>query len=184
MSMTGKLFSVPLDWVERIEQDEDQARLFIQSQKGKGALDIGKNWHGLHFLMTGKDRGGESPLADAVFLGGSIEDEDWDEDTPDESEEETDSWDVASLEEIGNYGGQLLSPVYVAEVHRAMADLQEAALVGNFVPHRMDSLEIYPGHWTRSPETHLNDLLEAFRQVKEFYSAAAESRHGVLFYLA
>ncbi len=182
MSMNGRLWSVPADWISRIEQDETAAEVLLQSPSGIEILDIGKNWHGLHFLLTGRESGGNGPLADAVFFGGEPE-ESFEASGESEETEEPDDWDVIPLEEVGNYGGQLLSPIYTKTVAEALSVLSEETLRSRFNPARMESLNLYPGNWSRDPEQRLEDLIDTFRSVREHYAAAAERGHGMMLFI-
>lgn len=193
MSMNGYLLSITPELVSRIAENTRSAAELAASATGK--LELGQNWQAVHFLITGNEHGGEEPLADAIIGTGvdfdlnSSDYEAWleaesDGDTPSDPHEH--DFDVIVLEagEISPYGGQIVMPTYAAEVSAALAQLDETMLRSRFNPTRMIELNLHPGDWTQNADERLEILIRLFGQVRTLYAAAAESGHGVLFYLA
>jgi Domain of unknown function (DUF1877) len=75
MGMIGKFAAVTPIQLESLINESSQAVSFLPSKgvenKSTQQLDIDKDWHGLHFLLTGESYPNDSPLANeesrAVF---------------------------------------------------------------------------------------------------------------------
>lgn len=120
-------------------------------------LDIDKNWHGLHFLLTDSGSLGATqvlgPLGNVV-LGG----------TPTK-------WEAS-------YGPvRFLTPREVKEVADALAQLNEEDLRRRYDSEAFLAADIYPQGWD---QTSLDYLMAAFCQVRDFFKQAAEEGNVVL----
>jgi Domain of unknown function (DUF1877) len=113
---------------------------------------LDKAWHGLHYLLCGTPDPVPGPLGQAVFGG-------------------------TEIGEDQGYGPvRYFSPAQVAEVASALQspDL-ERQLPARFDAEAMTQLGIYPGVW----ETDDHDWpIEAFRTLRDFYSAASEAEQA------
>jgi hypothetical protein len=114
------------------------------------ALDIRKTWHGLHVLLGGEGHEPGPGAAQAV-LGGRETGDDY------------------------VYGPiRVLTPAETAEVAAALAALTEDELAGRYDAEAMSAAQIYGAceevEW----------LLEAFRQVRDYYAAARERGYAML----
>ena len=115
------------------------------------ALDIRKTWHGLHFLLTGNADAPGPGAAQAVLGGRETENDDF------------------------GYGPvRVMTPAETAEVAAALAALTEDEVAARYDAGAMAAAEIYGAceevEW----------LLEAFRQLRDYYAAARERGHGML----
>jgi hypothetical protein len=121
-------------------------------------VHLDKAWHGLHFLFTGREDGGEEP---ACFLLSGGEDVGEDDDLL----------------------PRLLRPEQVRDFAAFLAALTPAELTRRFDPQRMTALEIYPDViWQRPEETDapLGFLLRAFDDLQAFTAAAAAAGDAVV----
>ena len=62
MGMYCGLRTLSADDAARIAIDPSSADSFLDVRGTEGTLSLEKAWHGLHFLLTGSDWGGEPPL--------------------------------------------------------------------------------------------------------------------------
>jgi len=69
----------------------------------------------------------------------------------------------------------------VKEVGDALEAISEQDLRARFNPARMNQLEIYPGNWEE--EDNLEWLIDAFRDVKIYFRAAAREGQAMILYL-
>lgn len=120
-------------------------------------LEIEKAWHGLHFLLC-RDVGVTSDPLSQVVMGGEELGED-----------------------LGYGPARVLEPAQVASLATALEGLSQAELEKNFAPEAMD--EIYPSGWSSSGPEELEWLLDAFRDVRDYYVEARERGFGMLLYL-
>jgi hypothetical protein len=139
------------------------ARIF-RRRSGTGAaacappddvLDLYKSWHGLHFLLTGCDNGGEWPMS---FLYGGA--------TP-----------------IGDESSpvSVLSSPQVREVAQVLSPLGPSELRPRFDPAEMEGQCVYPGGWEfDSEEQTFQWLAEQFEQLKRFVAETAEQGRGLV----
>jgi hypothetical protein len=129
-------------------------------------LDVGKDWHALHFLLTGHPWHGEPPLAWAV-LGG----------TP--------------IGEELTYGPvHYLTPAQVAEVSAALTSLPREEVGSRFSPDAFRAAGINHGAalsvtpWPAAMvEYERQSLLHVYDELVAFYREAASRRWAVLKYL-
>lgn len=124
-----------------------------------GSLDLDKNWHGLHFLLTGTAWDGEYPLS-FICTGG---------------------------EELGGdlgYGPARLvnaEDVVLLKVEldkRSGEDIRKA-----FSKSAFKAAEIYPDIWDYDDETEdelAQEFAEAFGLLREFVDRAATAGHSIL----
>jgi len=142
----------PDDVISRLEDEEASLQIFR----------LGKEWHALHFLLTGEsDLTGPSrvppPFGDVVQGG-----------TPT-------GFDAT-------YGPvRALSPDRVRAVADALHTISASELEQRFDPERFNALRIYPnpqpGGWE---EEDLDTLLELYPRLVEFFTRAAEAGDMVL----
>ena len=124
-------------------------------------LDIDKAWHGLHFLLTGTEWGGEPPLDFIASGGREVGDED-----------------------VGYGPARALTSAQVREIAAALEPITPEELATRFDPERMMKLDIYPGIWDRDPEEDtLGYLLEYFAALTAFVRRGADADCGMLVYL-
>jgi hypothetical protein len=121
--------------------------------------DLDKAWHGIQFLLTGSDWEGDPPLNFLVAGGTPVGDID-----------------------VGYGPGRVFRSTEVAEIHKALAGLQEDDLRKRFHPDVMMKKDIYPTIWDRDPKDDdpLGYLLEYFAALKKFVSDAADKDLGIV----
>ncbi len=124
--------------------------------------DLDKSWHGIHYLLTGTAWEGEPPLN--FILGGG---------------------EVVGDEDMGYGPARAFSPAQTAAIADALDAVSRDELASRFNPDDMQSQEIYPGIWDRSPEDDdtLGYCLEYFEDLKTFVRKAADDGLGLLVYI-
>ncbi len=140
-----------------LEQDSDVSNndLAELADASESALEIGKDWHGIHFLLT--DQAWDTPgVLGQVVLGGTEIGED-----------------------LGYGPARLLTPEQVKEIAQALATLAPGFLQAKFDPDQMNAADIYPG-WE---EADGDSLFQSFQALTTYYQAAAEGGLGMLSYL-
>ena len=120
-------------------------------------LDIGSAWHGIHFLLTGEQDGGEAPEASVIFGG--------DEMGPDLV-----------------YGPiRLMSEGEVAEVATFLATRPASTLRTQFDPQALQDAEIYPEDtWVVEGDDAFEFLAQNYEALRAFYIDAAAKGWGML----
>lgn len=165
MGMIGCFTAVPPDVQNRLRSDPSLIEDFLFPEDGEGepehTIDVDKAWHGIHFLLNGTAWGGEEPFSLAV-LGG---------------------------EEVGEdfgYGAvRFLFPAQVKLVAQAIASMPVSELKKRYIPKSLAAMEIYPDIiWERDGDEALEYLLENYKELVEFYKAAATRGDGVLAWIS
>jgi hypothetical protein len=123
-------------------------------------LEIGKSWHGIHFLLCGRRYDGEPPLINVVMGGTEIGEE-------------------------GGYGwARYLLPEQVKEVAAALNGIDRLSLRQQFVPTMYEAAKIYPGGWTVGESEQAFDWLwDNLLRVRAFFVDAAFFNDVILLYL-
>lgn len=118
-------------------------------------LDLGKSWHGIHYLLTGTVwQVGEG--AGAAILGG------------------------VEIGEDGGYGRpRLLDPDAVQAVATGLDTLDVATLRARCDPDAMTAAEIYPQAWTNVADD-FAFLMSHVADLRRFYHSAATNGQAVL----
>jgi hypothetical protein len=136
----------------------DAAPLVLADDEGSVA-DLDKAWHGLHYLFTGTDEGGNSPL-DFLAVGGE---------------------EIGTIE-VGYGPARALAPPLVAEIATKLASLSDAELRSRFNGPAMIAKKIYPEIWDRDPaeDDSLGYLMENLAGLRKAVSDAARRRQGLV----
>ena len=163
MGMRVGLRSMSASQLEALRQDPDaiwQLAFPPEGMQGEDRLDLGKAWHGLHYLLTGTAWGVAPPLGLAI-LGG---------------------------EDIGpemDYGpARFVAPPQVAEVAAALAALSGQEVARRYDPQVMDAKQIYPTQWAGEGAAGLDGLGDIFSRLATFYAGAAARGDSVLHWIA
>ena len=119
-------------------------------------LDIEKAWHGVHFLLCGVPEEAPPPLGHAVLGGTEV--------GPD----------------LGYGPARYLEPHQVRAVADALQTVPPAAIAGRFDAAGLQEHRIYPGVWSEDDKEWIQD---AYSQLRDFYSDAAQKGLAVLLYL-
>ncbi|WP_159565491.1 YfbM family protein [Budvicia diplopodorum] len=127
-------------------------------QENNDALDIGKMWDGLHFILTGTSASTpieDDPLSDAI-VGIHVMDED---------------------NFIAAIGNNELDAIVAA-----LAKVNIEQLRAEFNPSKLNQAEIYPNIWVKEDKNSLFiELEQALQQLTAFYKNAMNSdRHIVV----
>ncbi len=130
-----------------------------------GYVDVGKAWHGLHFLLAGSAWGGEPPL-DFIVSGG----------TP------------VGEEDVGYGPARALRASQVATLAEALAGITKDTLIARFDGAKMDQLEIYPqGGWKgvnpRDQET-FRYFMGAYEEIAALVQEGAATGKGLLVWMS
>lgn len=135
----------------------DQESLVIQRDaNGESArsAEIGKGWHGLHYLLTGETEEASGPLAFLLSGGQNLGDE---------------------SEPI-----RYFSPDETSAINRAVTAVSDDNLWSRFNPQAMEAADVYPGIWDEDEEDLKEEYLMYFGQLKKLIAAAAAQGHGLL----
>jgi hypothetical protein len=153
MRLFGKTYQVK----ESTAEEEFANRKLQEIQQHE--VDLEKAWHGLHFLFTGTDDGGEEPGCFLLSGGEEIGDED-----------------------VGP--ARVLRPDQVSQFATFLADLSYEELARRYDPARMTALEIYPDViWMRpeAPGESARDyLFGAFEDLRAFVTETAKTGESVI----
>lgn len=152
MSMNSVVYAVTSQQAERLRELEDEEEFYQDLEKAP-CVEVNKQWHGLHYLLTGTAVGVSAP--EGFLLDGG--------------------------EEIGPDGGygpaRLFSPREVDDIHSALVDIGDDELWCRFDPDQMNTHQVYPSlDWHEEPEMTRNLYLATFRELKALVDQA--SRHG------
>lgn len=122
---------------------------------GKGAdLSIEKAWHGVHYLLCGKDQPG-TDLVSQVVMGGT---------------------DVG--DDLGYGPARYFSADEVAAIARELSRPNlEAEMATRWDPDKMMTLGIYPAQFDSDDEQW---LMDAFRKLRQFYIDASAAKLAVV----
>lgn len=134
----------------------------VNLQSSKNYLSINKDWHVIHFLLTGEHELNDSyqaqtPLQKAV-MGGT--------ETP---------------YEAGSGYVRYLAPDEVREVAAALAEISEDDLRGRVDFQKLNAMNIYPhprpGGWN---EEEIESVFMSYAELAEFFKEAAQSGDAML----
>lgn len=119
-------------------------------------LDLGKNWHALHYLLTGTAWEIGDSAADAAILGGD------------------------EIGEDGGYGpARVIAPEPVRAIAAGLDAMDVETLRARFDPDAMAAAQIYPRGWA-GEAAEFHGLAIHFAELRRFYQAAAKNREAVL----
>jgi hypothetical protein len=120
---------------------------------------LDKDWHGIHFLLTGSAWEGEEPLCYLVKGG----------------------------EEIGDvrYGpARALRPIQIEAWANALSAISIDDLRKRYDPEAMNNAGIYPGRWGRATEKGgvSKHLLEGYECLRSFLERTKNANKGAIIY--
>lgn len=137
---------------------KDKSAVDIQPADVGAELDIGKAWHGVHYLLCGVPTQAPPPLGNAILGGTEI--------GPDQGFGPT----------------RYLEPAEVKAVAEALGQLTIKTLEKRYDHVELERQKIYPCGWTADPELK-QWLCDAYSQVQAFYETAAQGGYAILLYL-
>jgi hypothetical protein len=137
--------------VAALEHDPDVAAQWFADGE---PLDLGRAWHGIHFLLNGSAWGGSPPLFDAVLGGSPL-------------------GDPTSYEPI-----RFVSPSEVEALAEALPPPEQ--LVPRFTHKAMKQAEVYPDEWWDEADALTARLLPAYHDLVLLLTDAAAAGDAVL----
>jgi hypothetical protein len=120
------------------------------------AADVGRAWHGLHFLLCGAAGATDAPLGRALLGGAELG------------------------EDLGSGRARALGAAEVAEVAAALEALDGAAVRGRYDGAAMDALGIYPGGWEEGAPQGREWLVQTLPVLQRVYLRARAHGHAML----
>lgn len=140
----------------QVKDSEDVLTKTLFESSHDVALGMDKEWHGIHYLLTGSPYSAQGVLGQAI-LGGS--------------EFGTD---------LGYGPARYISPREVSSIATALKNLPIEQFKMRYDPEAMTKAEIYPGVWEREGQEGLKWLITGFEQLREFYDRAAAKGMGIV----
>lgn len=134
----------------------------VRSPSIQTKLSLGKTWHALHFLLTGKDTAGEPPLAysiiaeHAVFQHAPFHD--------------------ATEQSPARYN----TVVLVAEIEHQLSTLSTHDFRQRYKADEIRASKVYPHYWGEHAESEVEELTLAFTQLQDFYQYAKKNNLSVV----
>ena len=161
ISYLAKLLSseeVVEEFMEFQFPDPDSPNDFTEDQDSTedGGIELEKTWHFLHFLITGKEEGGDYPLGYAIMTGHPFD----------------------------KYSSDLrwLAPEEVQDVADALANISEKDLLKkrNLPKASKSCIYDYPAGFKKKD---IEEVLPYFRKLRGYYSAAAKQGNAMLVHI-
>ena len=159
LAQASVVFAAVAAPADRVADLKSAKGVLVEStqRQGDDVLVLVDVWHGLHFLMTGKDFDFESPAGQAIMGGKSM-------------------GAKGSDEPI-----RVMAPAQVKAVAVALASLDQRDLSKRFNPQLLERLAIHPvGIWQSDGDAALTHVLSHLRPLVDFYANAAKSGHAVV----
>jgi len=161
MSRTAAFVAVSKSELEKLLVDAANVGKFfverLEAQDKSQVLDIDKSWHGIHFLLTGEQYGGEPP-ASLPILGG-----------------------VEFGPQIYYGPARYLTPEQVQEASAHLAATPIETLKERYKPQALESADIYPtGMWESEGDQAFDYLAHWYVLLGSFYARAATRDQAML----
>jgi hypothetical protein len=158
--MIGSFLAITQEELDSLLESPEDISEFLNETHEEKVIDIDKTWHGIHFMLTGNQYGGDGPLANVIFGAQEIGDED-----------------------VG-YGPALGTPASTVKgIAAAFCSISEAEFKEKFNPSALSKADIYPQIWDEGNEALEQYLLPYFRELQQFYKNAAENNLAVITFL-
>lgn len=155
--MRFTLLMLPPGEVPKLARDERALAEAIINAKAPFGLELDKEWHGIHFLLTGDPWSTRGPYGQVVLGGKEI--------GPD----------------LGYGPARVLTVEQVKDIAAKLQALPVERLKQRYDPDKMTKAEIYPEViWKREGQGALVWLLEGYRRLVDFYVRAAAEGKVVL----
>ncbi len=126
------------------------------------SMDLDKAWHGIHYLLTGTDWGGNPPH-DFILQGGS---------------------NIGDVD-VGYGPARAFRAAEAREIHNALAPLSRETLLARYQPERMKELDIYPNIWDfdRKEDDAIGYCADYFAELQTFLQHAAAAELGFVIHV-
>jgi len=159
MSMIGSFLAIPQAELDALYVNPESVPTILYETHKSEIVNIDKAWHGIHFMLTGEQYGGNGPLAKVIMGGVPIGEED-----------------------VGYGPARGMSASEVKEVAAALSGVSEEMFRAKFNQAAMNDADIYPQIWDESNEA-LDYIAENFCEAKRFYEAAASDGMAVILFV-
>jgi len=159
MGMRAGLAAITASKLDTLQDNPDGLSEIVfaaATSRGAGTIDLDKNWHALHYLLTGAAWGGDPPLGLAI-LGGK---------------------DIG--EDMGYGPARFVTPAQVVDVADALSTLTEDELTRRCDSTDMAAKRIYPTVWENATAEEFSYLVQSLRPLQQFYAKAAKDGDAVL----
>lgn len=163
MGMVGCFAAVAPETLQRLRDDPSLIDEYLHPDDGDSDpphyIDVDKAWHGIHYILTGREDVGTEPMSWAVLGGEEVGDE------------------------IGYGPARFLQSEQVHGIAAWLPD--DTVFKTRFDPQAMEKAGIYPeAIWVRDGDDALDYLLENYRELVAFYKSAAERGDGAILWLS
>ena len=142
--------------VLELERDPDLAAHLLADGPEEQMFELGRAWHGIHFLLNGSAWGGDGPAFDAVLGGVPV-------------------GDPSSYEPV-----RLLPPAAVEAVAGQLASQSFAVVTPRFTHRALQQADVYPDDAWSAPDALTAFLLPALADLTAFFGAVSAAGDAVL----
>jgi hypothetical protein len=158
MGMITRWHAVDVNQVDAVAALDPDAFVDWLEPSGRGdaVLDLDKQWHALHGVLTGTAWDTDPPCGRAV-LGG-----------------------VEFGEDLGYGPPRLLGATEVAEVAAELDRLGVDGFAAAVSPEHLDALDVYPNGVDWGDPEEQEYLVESFEQLRAFYRQAADAGQALI----
>lgn len=164
MSMNGVLRQLDELQLAHLLESPDDVLDFTDAQvPASQELDLGKAWHGLHFILTGEQWAGIEPACYLLAAGDQIGDE-----------EEHD---------VGYGPARGLHVQQVKAFAAMLASLTKQEISNRYNGPRMMELELYPRGWEEEPDEMRTWLISSFDDLQRFVMQTAAENKALLIWM-
>ena len=129
----------------------------IRAEFSVPGLDLGKEWHAIHYVLSGVKEPDDRPISWAVLGGKEIGDD------------------------LGYGPARLLDPTAVQQVATALEQFSVDKFSAEFDSEKLAKGDLYPGGWDPEEKDFITDL---YRSLRELYLKASKQGQAVLLYLS
>ena len=166
MGMIGNYLRVTQDVLEEYLSDSSklEGRVYADdNMNDKEFIDVNKNWAALFYLLTGETL--ETANKAVAPLAWTL--------TPPQ--------DIDPEQDLGYGPASYTTVEQTKEVNAALQNLTIDELKSRYDGKLMEDLGIYPEIWDE-PEC-IDDVMESFQSLQEFYNQAAANQQAVIFFV-
>ncbi|MBV8634154.1 MAG: YfbM family protein [Burkholderiaceae bacterium] len=160
MSMIGNFLAVTQAELDALYADPEAVGTVLYEEKMSEVVDIDKAWHGIHFMLTGEQYGGDGPLAQVIMGGEPIGEED-----------------------VGYGPARGLSALEVKAIAAALSAVSEQQFRERFDQAALSEADIYPQIWDEGDEA-LDYIAHNFSETRRFYEAAAANGMAAVLFVS
>ena len=154
--MRLSLVAMKPDQLAGLSQSESSLITLLLRSPEESSLHLDKEWHGIHFLLTGESWSSDGKYGSVIFGGN----------------------------EFGpnlSYGpARVLAAGEVQKICVMLGVISLDELRTHYDPVAMNKLQVYPEVWEREGGEALEWLLAGYLKLREFYARAAGEGKGVL----